>query len=70
MASQRFNWFWSVNSFQTTGAFAQLFKANYQYISIISINNTATDGEFLDLYLTNAQENSVCKEPCVLKDKK
>ena len=27
------------------------------------------DGEFLDLYLKIVQENSVYKEPCVLKEK-
>ena len=27
------------------------------------------DGEFLDLHLKSVQENSVYKEPCVLKEK-
>ena len=30
---------------------------------------TCADGEFLDLYLRSALENSVYKEPCVLKEK-
>ena len=41
-----------------------MFKADYKYISIISINDEAADGEFFDLYLKSVQENSVYKEPC------
>ena len=48
----------SVNCFQTTWAFASLFEVNYKYISIISINDQAANGEFLDLYLKRAQEKS------------
>ena len=48
----------SVNCFQTTWALAPLFKANYKYISIISINDQAANGEILDLYLKRAQEKS------------
>ena len=47
----------------------QLFKADCKYISIISINDSAADGEFLDIYLKSVQENSVYKEPSVLKEK-
>ena len=39
-------------------------------ISVISINDSAAaDGELLDLRLKIVSENSVCKEPCVLKEK-
>ena len=31
--------------------------------------NEAAEREFLDLYLKSVQENSVCKEPFVLKEK-
>ena len=48
----------SVNCFQTTWAFASLLEVNYKYISIISINDQAANGEFLDLYLKRAQEKS------------
>ena len=47
----------------------QLFKADYKYISIISINDEAANGEFLDLYLKIVKENSAYKETCVLKEK-
>ena len=46
----------------------QLFKTDYKYISIISINYKAADGEFLDLYLKSVQENFVYKEPSALKE--
>ena len=39
----------------------------FRSFSIISINNSAVDREFLDLYLKNVQKDSVYKEPCVLK---
>ena len=55
--------------FQTTWALTQLFKAEYKYISVTSINDKATDGKSLNLYLKSVQENSVYKEPCVLKEK-
>ena len=31
------------------------------------LNDYAAEGEFLDFYFKSAQENSVFKEPCVLK---
>ena len=42
---------------------------DYKYISVVSINDYAADGEFLDLYLKSVQENFVYKGPCVLKEK-
>ena len=50
--------------FQTTCTFAQLFKVDYKYSSIIPINDWTADGVFLDLYLKVFQENFVYKEPC------
>ena len=53
MISWRFKWFRIINCFQTTWALAQLFKTDYKYIEIykyISINDEATDGQFLDLH--------------------
>ena len=69
MTSWRFKWFQSVGWFQTNCALAQLFKADYKYISIILFNYYAADGGFLDLYFKSVQENSVHKEPYVLKEK-
>ena len=40
-----------------------------KYISIISINYEAADGEFLDLDLRSVQEDSVYEKACVLKEK-
>ena len=40
-----------------------------KYISIISINYEAADGEFLDLDLKSVQENSVYEDASVLKKK-
>ena len=57
--SYRFKWFRGVNCFQTTCTLAPLFKVDYIYILIISLNNQAADGEFLHLYLKSVQENSV-----------
>ena len=64
MTLQRFKWFQSVNCFQTIWVVAPLFKAVYKYIPVISINNQAADGEFLDLCLKNVQENSVYEGSC------
>ena len=58
----RVKWFRSVNFFQW--ALAQSFKVDYKYISIILINDSAADWEFLDLYLKSVHENSAYKEPC------
>ena len=58
----RVKWFWSVNFFRW--ALAQSFKLGYKYISIILINYSAADWEFLDLYLKSVHENSADKEPC------
>ena len=46
-----------------------MLKADYNYISVISVNDVAADGEFLDLYLKSVQGNSVYKEDFVLKEK-
>ena len=43
------------NCFQTTWALLQLFKADYKYISIISINDWTADEEFSDFHLKLAQ---------------
>ena len=43
---------------------------DYKYISITPTNDEAADGELLDLYLKSIQNNSVYKDPYVLKNKK
>ena len=60
----------SVNCFQNIWALPQLLKADYKFVSVISVHDWAADGEFLDLFLKSVKENSVYKEPCVLKEKK
>ena len=50
--------------FKITWALAQLFKVDYKYISHISINDQAADGEFLKsvlAYLKSVWENPVYK---------
>ena len=62
-------WFRSVNCIQTTWAPAQLFKADYKYISVISMNDWVADGESLDLYLISIQKSYVYKEPVCFEGK-
>ena len=63
MTSLGFKWFQVANCFQTNWALAHMFKADYKYISIISLIDWAADGEFLDLHLKSVQGNPVYKEP-------
>ena len=46
-----------------------MFKVDYEYASIISVDDSAADGKFLDLFLKSLQENSVYKQLFILKEK-
>ena len=48
---------------------AQLFKVDYKYIAIISINDHAADWEFLYLYIWNLFKKILFKKSLSLEEK-
>ena len=68
MTSYRFKWSRSVNYFKLPELSRSCLKQIIYILKLSELIIKPRYGEFLDLHLKSVQENSVYKEPCVLKE--